>query len=129
MKRILFFLLSFSFLFILGSCGKTPTQEQTQSPQPTLNETPVTPTQTEQPITPTPENNGLCVYMPEGRGLKVLQLADIHFGIEGKDWHNDKVDRTKEYINKLINEEKHDLIVCQKVVYAESMNRLKIISL
>ena len=112
MKRILFFLLSFSFLFILGSCGKTPTQEQTQSPQPTLNETPVTPTQTEQPITPTPENNGLCVYMPEGRGLKVLQLADIHFGIEGKDWHNDKVDRTKEYINTLINEEKPDLIVC-----------------
>ena len=112
MKRILFFLLSFSFLFILGSCGKTQTQEQTQSPQPTLNETPVTPTQTEQPITPTPENNGLCVYMPEGRGLKVLQLADIHFGIEGKDWHNDKVDRTKEYINTLINEEKPDLIVC-----------------
>ena len=35
-----------------------------------------------------------------------------HFGIEGKDWHNDKVDRTKEYINTLINEEKPDLIVC-----------------
>ena len=49
--------------------------------------------ETEQPITPTPENNGLCVYMPEGRGLKVLQLADIHFGIEGKDWHNDKIDK------------------------------------
>lgn len=115
MKKIFFLMLCFSFLFILGSCG-----EETAIPVPTdpLTEEPVTNTPTVEPTepttekTPTPEQDGLCVYMPENKKLKVLQLADIHFGIEGKDWHNDKVDRTKEYINSLITEEKPDFIVC-----------------
>ena len=34
-----------------------------------------------------------------------------------------------EYAPFLESVKKYDLIVCQKVVYAESMNRLKIISL
>ena len=115
MKKIFFLMLCFSFLFILGSC-----KDETEIPVPTdpLTEEPVTDTPTVEPTepttekTPTPEQDGLCVYMPENKKLKVLQLADIHFGIEGKDWHNDKVDRTKEYINSLINEEKPDFIVC-----------------
>ena len=115
MKKIFFLMLCFSFLFILGSC-----KDETEIPVPTdpLTEEPVTDTPTVEPTepttekTPTPEQDGLCVYMPENKKLKVLQLADIHFGIEGKDWHNDKVDRTKEYINSLITEEKPDFIVC-----------------
>ena len=111
MKRVLFFLLSFSCLLFMGACFNqktTSTPDLTQTPTPSENEKTPTQVETEEVST----NEGLCIYMPEDRGLKVLQLADIHFGIEGKDWHNDKVDRTKEYINTLIKEEKPDFIVC-----------------
>ena len=58
------------------------------------------------------EKRELYVTIPEGRAIKVLQLADIHFGVEGKDWHNDKVERTKLYISTMIAEEKPDVLVC-----------------
>ena len=58
------------------------------------------------------ENRELYVCIPEGRDLKVAQFADIHFGVEGKDWHNDKVDRTKKYMQAIVDEQKPDLIVC-----------------
>ena len=58
------------------------------------------------------ENQELYVCIPEGRDLRVAQFADIHFGIEGKDWHNDKVDRTKKYMQSIVDEQKPDLIVC-----------------
>ena len=103
MKKIIYSVLSFSFLFIVAACNTTITTTQSSS---TTTQVSTTTTTTQE------ENNELCVYMPENRGLKVLQLADIHFGVEGKDWHNDKVERTKEYINTLIEEEKPDFIVC-----------------
>ena len=56
--------------------------------------------------------NELYITIPENKELKVVQFADIHFGIEGKDWHNDKVDRTKLYMDYVIETEKPDLIVC-----------------
>ena len=52
------------------------------------------------------------ILFPQGRNLKVLQLADLHFGIEGKDWHNDKVSRTIEFMNDMINTISPDVIVC-----------------
>ncbi len=58
------------------------------------------------------EKRELFVCIPENRSLKVAQFADIHFGIEGKDWHNDKVDRTKQYMQAMVDEQKPDLIVC-----------------
>ena len=58
------------------------------------------------------EKRELYVCIPEERDIKVLQLADIHFGVEGKDWHNDKVDRTKLYITTMIEEQQPDLLVC-----------------
>lgn len=58
------------------------------------------------------ENRELYVCIPQDRDLRVAQFADIHFGIEGKDWHNDKVDRTKRYMQSIVDEQKPDLIVC-----------------
>ena len=54
----------------------------------------------------------LFICIPDNRDLRIAHLADIHFGIEGKDWHNDKVERTKKYIDYIIETEKPDLIVC-----------------
>ena len=56
--------------------------------------------------------NGLAVYMPEDRPLRVAQFADLHFGIEGNSYHNDKTERTKRYLQDLVEREKPDLIVC-----------------
>ena len=50
------------------------------------------------------EKRELFVCIPEDRSLKVAQFADIHFGIEGKDWHNDKVERTKQYMQAMVDE-------------------------
>ena len=109
MKKILLVVLSFLSMFSLSACKDKKTSDEPDTKTTIEEETVTLPTESD----PTePQHEGLCIYMPEGRGLKVLQLADIHFGIEGKDWHNDKVDRTKEYINNLIAEEKPDFIVC-----------------
>lgn len=55
--------------------------------------------------------NGV-LYVPSERQLKVAQFADAHFGVEGNNWHNDKIDRTKEYMYYFVEENKPDLIVC-----------------
>ena len=109
MKKILLVVLSFLSMFSLSACKDKETVDEPDT-KPTIDEETVTLPVESDPTEP--QHEGLCIYLPEGRGLKVLQLADIHFGIEGKDWHNDKVDRTKEYINTLIAEEKPDFIVC-----------------
>ena len=54
----------------------------------------------------------MAIYMPTTRELKVLQFADLHFGVEGKNWHNDKLQRTREYIAQVVEESQPDLIVC-----------------
>ncbi|MBO7738282.1 MAG: metallophosphoesterase [Clostridia bacterium] len=56
--------------------------------------------------------NGLVVYMPADRPLRIAQFADIHFGIEGNAYHNNKVERTKKYMQYIVDTEKPDLIVC-----------------
>ncbi len=122
MKKSLFLVLLFLTIFALGACSKKTesnndltnpnteiTNPNTEKTEPDNNETVTTP---EEDNPTEPLNEGLCLYMPEGKEMKVLQLADIHFGVEGRDWHNDKVERTKEYINTLVNEEKPDFIVC-----------------
>ena len=63
--------------------------------------------------------NGLAVYMPADRPLRIAQFADVHFGIEGNAYHNNKVERTKKYLQYIVDTEKPDLIVCSGDTYAE----------
>lgn len=56
--------------------------------------------------------NGLAVYMPADRPLKIAQFADLHFGTEGNAYHNDKVDRTHKYMQDIVDTQSPDLIVC-----------------
>lgn len=66
----------------------------------------------EQPDEPVEVENGLAVYMPEGRPIRIAQFADLHFGVEGNSYHNDKTERTKAYMQYIVDTEKPDLIVC-----------------
>ena len=53
-----------------------------------------------------------ALYIPTERELRVAQFADTHFGVEGSNWHNDKIDRTKEYMYYFVENTKPDFIVC-----------------
>ena len=55
--------------------------------------------------------NGV-LYVPAERQLKVAQFADAHFGVDGKDWHNDKIERSKEYMRHVVETSSPDFIVC-----------------
>lgn len=55
--------------------------------------------------------NGI-LYVPSERELKVAQFADAHFGDDTRNWHNDKIDRTKEYMAYVVEESNPDFIVC-----------------
>ena len=56
--------------------------------------------------------NELAVYMPEDRPLRIAQFADLHFGTEGNNYHNNREERTKAYMQQIVDTEKPDLIVC-----------------
>ncbi len=56
--------------------------------------------------------NGLYIKMPKNGTLKIAQFADLHFGIPGRDYHNDKPDRTKKYMRYIVDTYAPDLIVC-----------------
>lgn len=64
------------------------------------------------PSDPINVENGLAVYMPENGTLKIAQFADLHFGTEGNSYHNDKTERTIDYVRYIVETEKPDLIVC-----------------
>ena len=55
--------------------------------------------------------NGV-LYVPTEREIKVAQFADAHFGVDGKDWHNDKIERSKEYMRYVVETSNPDFIVC-----------------
>ena len=44
--------------------------------------------------------------------LKVIQYADLHFGVECNDYHYDKEYRTRLYMEQMAENKKPDLIVC-----------------
>ena len=56
--------------------------------------------------------NGLAVYKSSDEPLKVVQFADLHFGTEGKNYHNNREERTKEYMQYVVDTQKPNLIVC-----------------
>ena len=43
--------------------------------------------------------------------IKVLHFADLHFGVEGSDYHNSDIERSLEFINDTILSENPDFIV------------------
>ena len=57
------------------------------------------------------ESDELTLFTDGEKELKVLQFADMHFGVEGTVYHNSDVERTLEFIDHAINSEKPDLIV------------------
>ena len=114
-KIILMFLCIFSVLLV-ASCNDeapktdnnisvtTPVDPNTKEEEKTPDNKTNGPSSNDNPVTEVvdKESRELSISIPEDRPLKVLQLADIHFGVEGKDWHNDKVERTKLYISYII---------------------------
>lgn len=53
----------------------------------------------------------LVLTMERGEEFKIIQFADLHFGIEGERYHNADEARTLEFMNYLVETEKPDLIV------------------
>ena len=118
MKKLLFtllaILLTLSLSAALVSCGSEETSSaeggSSEAETPSAEESSeVEQTDTSDPIA---VENGLAVYMPESGELKIAQFADLHFGIEGNAYHNDKTARTKAYMQYVVETEKPDLIVC-----------------
>lgn len=99
----------FALLFVVASCGHKPEG-------PSESEEPIESVESEEPIESeeSEETNdyGLSLAVDTTRPLKIAQFADIHFGEEGKDWHNDKVDRTHQYMQYIVDTAEPDLIVC-----------------
>ena len=56
--------------------------------------------------------DALAVYMPSDRPLRITQFADLHLGTEGSNYHNNREERTKAYMQYIVDTEKPDLIVC-----------------
>ena len=92
-------------LSLLASCGGGASESVESESE---SEPPVSESESEQDTT----QFGLSLALKDGEPLKIAQFADIHFGIEGNDWHNDKVDRTKTYMDYVVETAKPDLIVC-----------------
>ena len=124
MKKITVFLFTLVLsLIALVGCDEEkeptpvpPTDGPTEVVPPVETPTPV-PTPTPEPVVGTHKDlvvdyTNLAIYVPAGRSLKVLQFADLHFGVEGKNWHNDKIDRTKAYMQQVVDSAQADLIVC-----------------
>lgn len=114
MKKILLVLVSLVFLFVFVSCGESGNQGGNENPPINGNEGNENQGNENQGGN---ENEGnkeqeLEICIPEDRPLRVAQFADIHFGVEGKNWHNDKVQRTKDYIEYIVETQNPDLIVC-----------------
>lgn len=67
---------------------------------------------TDKPKTSIEVENDLAVYMPSDRPIRIAQFADLHFGTEGNNYHNNREERTKAYMQYIVDTQKPDLIVC-----------------
>ena len=103
MKKIRFMvlacLLSLATPCLLAGCGNTGSTGNTDKNSENKSDT----IQVE---------NGLAVYMPADRPIRIAQFADLHFGTEGSDYHNNRAERTKAYMQYVVDTQKPDLIVC-----------------
>lgn len=121
-KNIFRFSLLLASLMVVSSCGPvgsssslTPSSEEPSSEDVSSEESSEEISSEEissEESSETPSPFGLSINMPEGRPLRIMQFADIHFGQASKAYHNDKVTRTKEYMQYLVDTVDPDLIVC-----------------
>ncbi len=110
-KTLLIFLsllLSVSLPISLISCGNTADTDGSSADKVSGGDT----SKPEEPTEPIVVENGLSVKMPSDRPIKIAQFADLHFGVEGSPYHNDKLERTKKYMQYVAETAKPDLIVC-----------------
>ncbi len=62
--------------------------------------------------TPASENDDeIALFVQQGKPVKVLQFADLHFGVEGTAYHNSDIARSLDFIDEAILSEKPDFIV------------------
>ncbi len=54
----------------------------------------------------------LSICMPEDRPLRIAQFADLHFGDGKSMYHNTQQERTKNFLNYVVQTQKPDLIIC-----------------
>ncbi len=52
-----------------------------------------------------------ALFVQRGKTIKVLQFADLHFGVEGTAYHNSDIERSLDFIDEAIHSEKPDFIV------------------
>ncbi|MBR3811036.1 MAG: metallophosphoesterase [Agathobacter sp.] len=68
----------------------------------------------------------LSVVMPSDRPIRIAQFTDIHFGIVGKGYHNNRPERTKAYMQYVVDTQKPDLIVCTgDIIMSSGVEKLK----
>ena len=89
---ILVCLLSLTMPFLLAACGNNQSDDKSK--------------------TSIVGENDLAVYMPSDRPIRIAQFADLHFGTEGTNYHNNREERTKAYMQYIVDTQKPDLIVC-----------------
>ena len=56
--------------------------------------------------------NGLAIKMPSDRPIRIAHFTDIHFGVVGSGYHNNRPERTKAYMQYVVDTQKPDFIVC-----------------
>ena len=83
LKNILCLLLCLALLLPLASCGSRRNEDR----------------------------EDLVLTMDRDEDFKIIQFADLHFGIEGEQYQNADEKRTVEFMTHLVNTEKPDLIV------------------
>ena len=84
-------LLVLSLAMLLVACGENSGNNQTEQNSKTEMESDSkieteTATSTEE----IPEEKIMTVTMPEDRPIRIAQFADLHFGIEGGSYHNNR---------------------------------------
>ncbi len=56
-------------------------------------------------------DNELVLFVNRDKPFKILQFADLHFGIEGTAYHNSDIERSLNFINDTVTNEKPNVIV------------------
>ncbi len=64
------------------------------------------------PLLSKKEAPNLSICMPEGRPLRIAQIADLHFGDGKSMYHNTQEQRTRDFLAYVVKTEQPDLIVC-----------------
>lgn len=113
LRAIVTNLLVLSLAMLLVACGENNGNNQTEQNSKTEMESDSEiETESSTSTEEIPEEKIMTVTMPEDRPIRIAQFADLHFGTEGSGYHNNRTDRTKAYMQYIVDTQKPDLIVC-----------------